>query len=272
VREGRRLTLALVVGVLAGCGASAGSTAPTAAAPSIQPTATIAPAPSVGTPGPSDTPTLAVLHDGAYRPIAPGTYITGQAGFLPGLGITIPAGWVASETDSGEISLAPADRPNDKLLLWKDLAAVVTNNRDGNVGSVLPNVGRTADALIAWVTSTTDFKILSAPATRTIGDSITGTEMTVGVSTTADFGDSDCPDNPRCAAFFKDPIHWGDEFYAIGGDEIARIFIATAHFPEGDHTLFVTLDVVNSAELAEFAPIAEPIIQSLRLPATYMDN
>jgi hypothetical protein len=148
----------------------------------------------------------------------------------------------------------------------------VTNNRAGKVGTVLPSVGRTAAALLAWVTSTPDFQILSAPAARTAGDSIAGTELTVGVSGTANFADSDCPDSPRCAAFFTDPTHWDNGFYAIGGDEVARIFIAAADFPQGDHTFFITLDCPTKADLAEFAPIAEPIIASLRLPATYTAN
>jgi hypothetical protein len=266
VGRARRLTLALAIGVLAGCGATAGSTAPTTAPTAALPT-------PAETPLTSGTATLLVLHEGADRAIEPGTYVTStEGGFFPGLGITIPAGWIAGETDSGEISLFPADRPNDKLFIWKDLAAVVTNNRDGKVGSALPNVGRTADALIAWVTSTTDFKVVSAPKARTVGDSIKGMEMTVGVSTTANFGDPDCPDNPRCAAFFTDPLHWGTTFYAIGGDEVARIFIGTVHYPDGDHTFLVTLDTPNKAELATFAPIAEPIIASLTLPTVYEAN
>jgi hypothetical protein len=53
---------------------------------------------------------------------------------------------------------------------------------------------------------------------------------------------------------------------------LARIFIATIKFPQGDHTFFVTLDATNTADLAEFAPIAEPIIASLTLPTVYQAN
>jgi hypothetical protein len=271
MKRAQLLTIALAVGVLAGCG-GAGSTAPSAVPPSAQPTVTIPAATPVTSPGASGTATLPLVHDGAGGPIPAGTYVTGREGFLPGLGITIPAGWTASETDDGEISLAPADRPDDKLLIWKDLAAVVTHNRDGTLGHVLPDVGRTEAALIEWLTTTKDFEILSAPKAQTVGDSIKGTELMAGVSSTADFGEPECPDNPRCVAFFTDPAHWGEDFYAIGGDEVARIFIGTAHFPEGDHTFFVTLDTPSQAELAAFAPIAAPIIASLKLPAAYVAN
>jgi hypothetical protein len=50
---------------------------------------------------------------------------------------------------------------------------------------------------------------------------------------------------------------------------VARIFIATAHYPEGDHTFLVTLDAPNRQDLARLAKDAEPIIQSLRLPESY---
>ena len=45
----------------------------------------------------------------------------------------------------------------------------------------------------------------------------------------------------------------GQHFYAIAGDEVSRIFIATLHCPKDDHTLFITLDAANRDELATFA-------------------
>ena len=208
-----------------------------------------------------------------------GSYLTGSTGFFPGLGITIPDGWMVSESDAGEVSLHPSTRPNDSLLLWKDLAAVVTNNREQTVGDVRDDIGRTSEALLDWLTTTTDFTILARPEEVTVGDSIRGTQLTLGVSATANFAWDDCPDNPRCAAIFTDPVpheadlaNWGDNFYAIGGDEVARIFIATVTFPEGEHTFFVTLDAPTQDELSRLAADAESIIESLRLPATYVDN
>ena len=71
---------------------------------------------------------------------------------------------------------------------------------------------------------------------------------------------------------FTDPKHWGDDFYAIGGDEVSRIFVTDAHFPDGDHTFFVTLDAANPQELEQFAQVAQPIIDSLALPTSYFAN
>jgi hypothetical protein len=48
--------------------------------------------------------------------------------------------------------------------------------------------------------------------------------------------------------------------------------VATLHYPEGDHRFFVTLCAVIASNLAAFAGEAQPIIDSLRLPATYFRN
>lgn len=53
---------------------------------------------------------------------------------------------------------------------------------------------------------------------------------------------------------------------------MARLFIAAVHFPDGDHTFFVVLDAPNKEELVTLGTDTQPIIQSLRLPATYVDN
>jgi hypothetical protein len=256
----RRSTLALTLFILAGCGSGSVTTAsPTTPAHSVAASPTVA-------------PELPVYHEGDPHPIPAGTYVTGSAGFFPGLKLTIPSGWTATETDRGEIGLHPDDRPDDLLMIWKDMAAVVTHNRNQNVGHVRGDVGHTAKELLDWITTTPDFSILSKPASATAGSSINGTQLTLAVSDTANFAWNDCPDTPRCAAILTDPRHWGSNFYAIGGDEVARIFIATVHYPEGNHTLFITLDTPNKDELATFAPEAQTIIGSLQVPVRFTDN
>jgi hypothetical protein len=213
------------------------------------------------------------VHEGASRPIDPGTYVTTDPdGFFPGLTLTIPAGWLVTEADSGELALHPADKPDDAILLWKDMAAVATHNRSGKVGKPLKGVGRTADALVNWLTGTSDFAILAKPKTLTVGDGVKGRQLTLTTSDSANFGWDDCPANPHCVAIFTDPNHWGNNFYAIGGEEVSRIFVATLYYPEGDHTFFVTLGAASADDLAALAEKAQPIIDSLRLPATYFVN
>jgi hypothetical protein len=264
VRKLRSIALGLWFVILAGCAGGSVASEPSATA-SVSAPASASPSAA----GPTELP---AYPDGTPRTMTAGTYVTGSTGFFPGLGITIPDGWTATESDAGEISLHPLDRQTESLLLWKDLAAVVTNNREQAVGMLRDDIGRTSDALLAWLTTTTDFTILAQPEQVTAGDSIKGTQLTLGVSGTANFATDECPDNPKCAAIFTDPRHWGGEFYAIGGDEVARIFIATAAFPDGDHTFFVTLDVPSQEELVKLAAESELIIESLRLPASYVDT
>jgi hypothetical protein len=268
--------LLLLALVFTGCGSGepgpssaatgSGSGGPSASAGAPATTSSPSAAPS----GPTELP---VQHEGTSIEIDPGTYITAKPdGFFPGLTLTIPPGWFATEADSGEINLHPVDRKDDGILLWKDLVPVVPNNRSGKAGQPLKGVGTTADALVKWLTSTSDFAILAKPKTVTIGDGVKGKQLTLTTSKHANFADKGCPANPRCAAIFTDPDHWFGEFYAIGGNEVSRIFVTTLHYPEGDHTFFVTLDAPSAHDLAPFASEAQPIIDSLRLPSTYVAN
>jgi hypothetical protein len=152
------------------------------------------------------------------------------------------------------------------------MVAVVTNNRKKTVGHVDQRVGTTANDLVLWLTGTSDFAILEKPKTVGIGDGVKGTQLTLTTSRTANFAWDDCPDNPHCVALFTDPGHWNGNFYAIGGPEVSRIFVTSLHYPDGDHTFWVTLDAKNPDDLAKFADEAQPIIDSLRLPTTYVVN
>jgi hypothetical protein len=272
-RPAKRALVALVsvlAFALTGCtsGAATGSkssgSSPTAVA------AATTSAPAAARPGPAELP---VKHEGPPSEVPPGTYTTSKPdGFFPGLTLTIPAGWSVTEADSGEIALHSSARPDDAILLWKDLVAVVTHNRSGKVGQPDKGVGSTADALVRWLTSTSDFTVVAEPKTVTVGQGVEGKQLTLTTSASANFGWDDCPDNPRCAAILIDPNHWGPNFYAIGGTEVSRIFVTTLHYPGGDHTFFVTLDATSAGDLAKLAAEAQPIIDSLKLPATYVEN
>ncbi|HLY14178.1 MAG TPA: hypothetical protein VKR24_07485 [Candidatus Limnocylindrales bacterium] len=269
---------------LLGCSSAVGSP-PSAPSPTPGATASAAPAvtPSVA-PLPSAVPSassaplassgpaaLPVYQEGDPHPIDPGTYTSDLDDFFPGLTFTIPAGWSATESDDGELSLHPDDRAGDALLLWKDMVAVVTNNRAGTVGQPLAGVDRTEPALVSWLTKTKDFEILAKPKPVTVAG-IKGDQLTLTTSATANFAFSDCPDNPRCSALFTDPEHWGPNYFAIGGKEVARIFAATLPYESRQHTFFVVLDSISPEDLTAFATEAQPIIDSLGLPASYVDN
>lgn len=218
---------------------------------------------------------MPVRHGGSADPIDAGMYYTrDDEGFFPGLQLTIPEGWLAEETDFGEMKLIPADDRNSLLLMWKDLSPVYPDSQGGHVaGQVIDGADKSAEAIIAWLTSTPSFAILSAPTAVTYGDGIAGTELALTTSDSANFGNAECPDNPHCSALFTDQVWWPpDDFYAIGGAETARIFIAPVHYADGDHTFFVALDVPNSDAVAGMAEKSQPIIDSLILPETWVDQ
>jgi hypothetical protein len=264
----RGLVCGLGVLVLAGCGTTAASLAtPTTSASPPVPTATASASGSE-----SGLPALPTYNSNEAHHVPAGKYVTGDAGFFPGFVLKIPEGWTLNESTEGEIKLHPDDRSDAVIYFWKDLAPVVTNNRDGTVGQVLEDGGRSRDDVLRWLTTTSDFEVVEGPKQVSVGASIQGTLLVLRASDTANFGDDGCPDNPRCAAIFTDPRHFVDDFYAIGGDELARIFIASAHYLQGDHTLFVVLDAPNHKALDKLAVDAQPILNSLRLPATYTDN
>jgi hypothetical protein len=271
-------SIAILTLLAAACGGGSGS--PATGAPATGATATASAAASVAvmaSPAVSARPSgplaLPICHEGAHCSIGAGAYITEGAGaFFPGLQLAVPDGWFLAESDNGEISLHPSDHPDDGLLIWKDIVAVVSNHRTQKGGTPMAGIGTSPGALVAWFTANPDFHVITAPKAVTVGHGIVATVLTMGVSTTADFGDPDCPVNPHCASFITDPHHWGGGFFAIGAPEVVRMFLATASYPDGDHNFVVALDVPSIADLDPFATKTKSILDSIRLPNTYVPN
>ncbi len=267
----RAPVLAFAIISLTGCSAS---TAPPSAASGAAPSAPVS----------SVSPTLASASASATAPpqslsqcfgsgckVAPGAYVTGIDGFFPGLAIRIPAGWDVIESSSGEFSLGRADRPGSGLYLWKDIRVVVSNERSAPFGTLVKEVAGTPAAIVEWLTTYPDYTVLEQPKPATILG-MSGTVLAVGVSQTADFGDPDCPWNPRCADIFGDPAHWGPNVYGIGGDETLRLFMTTLRYPDGDHLFAVGWQGITPADLRTFAVLTQPILDSIRVPDRYVSN
>jgi hypothetical protein len=94
------------------------------------------------------------------------------------------------------------------------------------------------------------------------------TTLALGVSSSARYGEPECPANPRCADLFKDPKYWGpDDAYGIGYPEQARLYIGTIRVAGAPHTMFVALDAEDHSKLVRLTAAAKSIIASLRLPS-----
>jgi hypothetical protein len=194
-----------------------------------------------------------------------GSYQLGYSTVIEGLQLTLPRGWSSAENSGGELKLVPPGHPNEWLFIWLDLVAVKSTGK--GAGTILPGVGRGPTKLIGWLTHNPDFAVVSRPSPSRLVHGVRMTTLALGVSTSANFGDPGCPSNPRCAALFKDPKHWGaSDFYAIGAPEEVRLYLGTVRFGGASHTLFVALDAENHARLSRLTATARGIIASLRLP------
>jgi hypothetical protein len=199
------------------------------------------------------------------------TYVLGDSAVFPGLALSVPAGgWKTGSggADAGGFDLIPPDRPSDRLYIWQDLVAVKSTG-PGHGTTVVAGVGTTPDALSSWMVSNPDLMIIEKPAAVTIGDGIKTTELVVGVSPSAQYGDPACSANPRCADLFTNRALWAKtEFFGLGGDEQLRLYLAPITVAGQPRTLFVAIDATGGAsDLAALVKETSPILDSLRLPA-----
>jgi hypothetical protein len=194
-----------------------------------------------------------------------GAYRLGAGTLLPGLEVTMPAGWSSTESTPAELNLKLPGQPDDALKFWLDMSAVKSSG-PGHGTTVLTTVGRTPSGLIAWLGHDPDFLIVSKPAPATVGQDINMTSLVVGVSGSANYGDSGCPANPRCADLFT-TRYWGSNSFGIAGDEEVRLYLGTIQISGSPHTFFAVLDAVDHADLLRLENAAKPIIGSVHLPS-----
>ena len=197
-----------------------------------------------------------------------GKYVLREATVVPGLRLSLPAGWSSSTSDYVEFNIHPTAHPDERLLMWLDMAAVKSSG-PGH-GAVLPDVGGSPTALVSWLTHNPDFEIVSPPTTVTVAKTMTMTVLDLAVSDSANYGDPECPANPRCADLFTRPDAWGPSAYGIGDGEI-RLYIGrlprgTGPGPLSGHTFIIDLDASGHDDLRRLVDEASPIIDSLRLP------
>jgi hypothetical protein len=191
------------------------------------------------------------------------TYSLGSQQIIPGMRLTLPEGWSSTEDDEGELNLIPPDSRDDKVFFWVDMVPV--KSAGPGHGTPLTDVETNPDALVAWLTNNPDFKIVTPPGSVTVGGTPM-TTLTVKVSDTADYGDPDCPWNPRCADFFIRPGLWPFA-YGIGGDTADMFYLGTVSLDDGPHTVIIALDSLDQERLNHLSSAAQTIIDSVRFPA-----
>jgi hypothetical protein len=251
-RSGRAVAALVLVLALAAC--QGGGVRPATPAAS-RPASSAHPAVRTLAPG--------CTHDSPCQNITAGAYRLGAGTLLPGMKLTLPAGWSSTGTGPTQLNLVPPGLPDDFLDFWLDMQAVKSTG-PGHGTTILTNVGTTPSALLAWLTRNPDLRIVSKPAPATIGQDSKMTTLVVGVSGSAHYGDPACPANPQCADLFTNR-QWSD-FYGIGGDEQVRLYLGTIQISGRPHTLMVALDAGDQYGLRHLENLAKPIIGSVRLP------
>jgi hypothetical protein len=167
---------------------------------------------------------------------------------------------MVGEDNQGDYALSPPGRPNEIAFIWLNMRAVKSTG-PGHGTTVLTNVRATPGALVHWLATNPDFRVLASPTLAMISH-VRMTGLTIGVSSTARYGDPHCPANPRCADVFTNPTYENGDWYGIGGNEEVRLFLG--RISRG--TVIVGLDANNAAALKHLERIAEPFLISIRLP------
>jgi hypothetical protein len=167
---------------------------------------------------------------------------------------------MVNEDNQVNYNLSPPGRPNEIASIWLNMRAVQSTG-PGHGTTVLTTVGATPSALVHWLTTNPDFRVLSSPTLAMISR-VRMTRLTIGVSSTAQYGDPHCPANPRCADVFTNPTYENGDWYGIGGNEEVRLFLG--HISRG--TVIVGLDAGNTAALKHLERVAQPFLNSIRFP------
>jgi hypothetical protein len=247
------VTAVLIAGLLAGCQAGSRSDdSATAEATSS----------SSSSSSPSELPDG--CSDDRHCEFDAGAYVLGDQEVIPGMRLTLPAGWSSRENWQGELNLLSPQSDDDQVFFWIDMAAVKSTG-EGH-GTRRDDVGTSPEALIDWLTTNPDFETVTPPAPATLGGTPM-TSLTTKVSQSADYGDPDCPFDGRCGDYFTNPDLWGSNSYGIGGDEEVTLYIGTVSFGGTSHTVEVALDAPDHASLERLASAAQPILDSVRFPA-----
>ena len=254
----RVLLVAVVAWVAATCGgqdAASDPGQPASPLPSEQSTTASAPTPTMSALCPPSCVLMQFQTPGLSRPgpLAAGTYTTTV--FYPGgMTVTIDDGWSSHEDNTGEFSLDSASNPDDQVLFWLDMTPVTFD------GKSVPGVASTPQGNSDRLHGLAELKV--SPQTRTtIGE---------GPSPGTRHGLGDRLRRAQWRPGMPDPsvrqrVHLSPVRGAVGHVRQHEKATVAGQVGDGPHMLFIVLNVYDAAK---FAPVAQPVIDSIRLPST----
>jgi hypothetical protein len=252
-----RITLAvcaLLVSACNGAGGPPGSGAPAGDAPT--------PGQAAGSPDADAEPDkiegcvpacgpIGIIEPGR---LSPGEYETGW--FFEGeMRLTVDAGWTSPEDSTGEFSVASHQ---DRILFWVDTYPVEDGRR--------VSAPMTAAGLLRGLRSSTQLDV-SGSTEGSIG-ALPATLVDIRVAADAV---NDERGNPWCrvktCALFLGFPQW-DGVFGIAGTEVQRFYLSDVTYGGVEHLFVAVISPDGSTDMGTFAPRAERVIATVRVPAT----
>jgi len=197
----------------------------------------------------------------------PVTYTVRQ--FMPGMSVTVPNGnWRDYIDTVDDFTVTSPEGPvpaGTQINFWLDPFASGEGGPDHPAGILLVGVGRTPAALVAWLRHNPGL-VVSIPTARPIARGrIEATSVDLDLSVAAPRENPICPG--PCLSYLA--IRGGKHGFAFGTGlgEPVRLYFATIRIGAVVHTLAISVDSPSAKAFKAVIPIAEHILDSLRLPA-----
>jgi hypothetical protein len=221
-----------------------------------------------------------------------GTYETsGRFAFLPGLTVTLPAGWSSAEQDAGEFMVHQAADVDQAraIFFWSDLVPWVDGAARLDLGTSASEFAEylLGDARLTVVEGPSrNFNVRGLDSLAVVGTVLARSlRVIVSASAQPDADLSDCPHEAACVNVFIDPDHWGRPANLNRGidapvagcpcSQAWRLYIASVGGELDPHMFVVAVEAVGPdplAALSDWEAVVEPIIASVLIPAVVINN
>lgn len=175
--------------------------------------------------------------------------------------LSVPKGWLSGEDSTGEFWASPRTNENVRVIFWEDVYAA-KSSEPGYWQRVGP-LRQTSQNLLARLQKNPNLTV-SKPTSGKIG-TIRARVLDIGVSDRAVNDDPGCPAK-ACANFLHFP-QWGEP-YGIAGKAVTRFYLSDVRYGGQRHLFVAAIEATSPRQLSAFAPTANKLIATVRVPAT----
>jgi hypothetical protein len=177
---------------------------------------------------------------------APETVTYTAETFMKGMKVTVPSGdWTVYEDHPGEFNIAAPAPAEANIHFWLDPYPSLENDEP------LPGVGRTASALVDWLSGNANFVVSDRSTVEIDGNSATTFLLNLS-------GD--------CIDYFVFQTSAYDFPYGTCPGGPARLYVTTLGTGSKAHTFVISVDAKNEKTFASIIPAARKIIANVSLP------